>query len=118
MSVERVAILTLAVSGFFAGVAGAAEIGGVLWSLPQGFSIDAGFDAIAVALLAGNDPLGILVAGLFLGGLQSGSALMEAQVGVSGPFVQFLEAIMIAVIAAPLALQWIVRRARIRQEAT
>lgn len=117
ISVKRVAILTMAISGFFAGLGGVAEIGGVLWSLPQDFSLSAGFDAIAVSLLGSNGPIGILLAGLFLGGLQNGSALMEAQANVSGPFVEFIEAIMIAVIAAPFALRWLFRRREERQEA-
>ncbi|HLH70278.1 MAG TPA: ABC transporter permease [Candidatus Dormibacteraeota bacterium] len=105
MSVRRVASLSLAASGFLAGLAGAVQVGGILGSLPQDFSIQVGFDAIAAALLGANNPWGVLVASLFLGGLNGGSATMEATVGVSGPFVQFLEAVVIAtVVAAPFAL--------------
>jgi ABC-type uncharacterized transport system permease subunit len=105
MSVRRVAASSLAVSGFLAGLAGAVQVGGVLGSLPQDFSIQVGFDAIAASLLGANNPWGVLVASLFLGGLNSGSATMEATAGVSGPFVQFLEAIVIAtVVAAPFLM--------------
>lgn len=115
VSVKRVAILTMVISGFFAGLGGAAQIGGVLWSLPQDFSLSAGFDAIAISLLGSNGPIGILLASLFLGGLQSGSSLMEAQANVSGPFLQFLEAIMIAVISVPFALRWLFKRRSLRR---
>ncbi len=53
----------------------------MLYTLPQGFSIQTGYDAITVALLGSNQPWGILLASLFLGGLNNGSTLMEALVG-------------------------------------
>jgi simple sugar transport system permease protein len=96
MSVRSVAASSLTMSGFLAGVAGAVEVAGVLGSLPQNFSIQVGFDAIAAALLGANNPLGILIAALFLGCLQGGAPFMEASAGVSAPFIQFLEAIIIA----------------------
>lgn len=112
ISVRRVAVLALAVSGLLAGLGGAIEVGGILYAVPQGFSIQTGYDAITVALLGGNSPIGILLASLFLGGLNNGATLMEALVGVSGPFVQFLEAIVIvALVGAPL----IIRRRRERR---
>lgn len=104
ISVKRVAVLSLTVSGAVAGLSGMLEVAAVTHSVPQNFSTEVGFDAIAVALLAGNQPFGILVASFLLGGLAAGATPMEAQVGVSGPFVIFLEAVIIAtVVAMPLA---------------
>lgn len=120
MSVRTVAASSLTMSGFLAGVAGAVEVAGVLGSLPQNFSIQTGFDAIAAALLGANSPLGILVAALFLGLLQGGAPFMEASAGVSAPFIQFLEAIIIAtVIVFPFlpAQRWLRARTLRRRRA-
>lgn len=104
ISVRRVAVLSLTASGAIAGLGGMLEVASITLAVPQNFSIQVGFDAIAVALLARNQPFAILVASFLLGGLAAGATPMEAQVGVSGPFVIFLEAIIIAtVVGMPLA---------------
>jgi simple sugar transport system permease protein len=95
----------LAISGLLAGVAGATQVGTTFWAMPQDFSIQIGFDAIAVALLGANSPIGILPAGLLLGGLLQGSSLMQFSTGVQGPFVEVLEALVILfVVAVPFLL--------------
>jgi ABC-type uncharacterized transport system permease subunit len=104
ISVRRTAVVSLTASGGIAGLGGMLEVASVTLAVPQNFSIQVGFTAIAVALLARNQPFGILVASFLLGGLAAGATPMEAQVGVSGPFVTFLEAIIIATVAGmPLA---------------
>ena len=81
--------------------------------MPQDFSIQIGFDAIAVSLLGANSPIGILPAGLLLGGLLQGSSLMQFSTGVQGPFVEVLEALVILfVVAVPFLLNRLLRRWR------
>lgn len=116
ISVGRIAVLALVTSGAMAGLGGMLEVSSVTLAVPQNFSLEVGFDAIAVALLAANRPVGILMTSILLGGLNAGSPRMEAQVGVSGPFVLFLEALIIAtVVAMPFFRR--VTRARARTRA-
>ncbi|MGH7912731.1 MAG: ABC transporter permease [Candidatus Dormibacteraceae bacterium] len=118
MSVRRIAASSLTLSGFLAGLAGAVEVAGVLGSMPQDFSIQVGFDAISASLLGGNSPLGILVASVFLGLLAGGAPYMEATAGVSAPFIEFLEGIIIAtVVAFPLVLGGLRNRSIARRTA-
>ena len=58
MSISRTLVLTMAVCGGLAGLAGGTEILGVNKSLTPGFSPGYGFDGIAIALLGGSTPLG------------------------------------------------------------
>jgi len=65
-SSEKLVIFTFAVSGALAGLAGIIEVAGPVGVLQPGISPGYGFTAIIVAFLGRLNPLGILVAGLFL----------------------------------------------------
>jgi len=59
-------MLTFAISGALAGLAGIIEVAGPVGHLLAGFSPGYGFTAIIVAFLGRLNPVGILIAGLFL----------------------------------------------------
>ena len=61
MGVNRTIILVMAISGAFAGMAGASEITGTSGFLSPGVFVGIGFDAIAIALLARANPFGIIL---------------------------------------------------------
>jgi general nucleoside transport system permease protein len=63
---DRLVLLTFAVSGALAGLAGIIEVAGPVGHLQPDFSPGYGFTAIIVAFLGRLNPLGILIAGLFL----------------------------------------------------
>jgi general nucleoside transport system permease protein len=63
---NQLVILTFAVSGALAGLAGIIEVAGPVGHLQPGISPSYGFTAIIVAFLGRLNPLGILIAGLFL----------------------------------------------------
>ena len=63
---DRVAIFTLAMSGALAGLAGIIEVAGPIGRLQPSISPGYGFTAIIVAFLGRLNPIGILIAGLFL----------------------------------------------------
>lgn len=63
---ERLTILTFAISGALAGLAGIIEVAGPVGHLQPGFSPGYGFTAIIVAFLGRLNPAGILIAALFL----------------------------------------------------
>lgn len=65
-SSEKLVIFTFAVSGALAGLAGIIEVAGPVGVLQPGISPGYGFTAIIVAFLGRLNPIGILVAGLFL----------------------------------------------------
>ncbi len=65
-SADRLVILTFMISGALAGLAGIIEVAGPVGHLQPNFSPGYGFTAIIVAFLGRLNPIGILIAGLFL----------------------------------------------------
>src|SRR5580704_5823160 len=63
---NQLILLTFAISGALAGMAGIIEVAGPVGHLQPGISPGYGFTAIIVAFLGRLNPVGILVAGLFL----------------------------------------------------
>jgi simple sugar transport system permease protein len=63
---NQLILLTFAVSGALAGLAGIIEVAGPVGHLQPGVSPGYGFTAIIVAFLGRLNPIGILIAGLFL----------------------------------------------------
>jgi simple sugar transport system permease protein len=63
---NQLVLFTFAVSGALAGLAGIIEVAGPIGHLQPGISPGYGFTAIIVAFLGRLNPVGILIAGLFL----------------------------------------------------
>ena len=63
---DQLILLTFAISGALAGLAGIIEVAGPIGHLQPGISPGYGFTAIIVAFLGRLNPIGILIAGLFL----------------------------------------------------
>lgn len=88
----------LLLSGLAAGVAGGVEVGGVSYALYLNLSPGYGYTAIAVALLARLDPLGVVAAGILFGALEAGAGAMQRDAGVPAVAVAVVEAVVIIVV--------------------
>ena len=122
MSMTRNIILVMAISGALAGLAGTAEVLGVsiCRCLPLFFSSGYGFDSIAIALLANNNPFGILAASFLFGAMRNGADLMELTSGVSKYVISVIQAMLLLFAAAPAVVRWIYRmkvERRVEEEA-
>jgi len=102
-------------SGALAGCAGGVELTGVTYALYENLSPGYGFTAIAVALLAGLNPLGVIFSGIFLGALAAGASAMQREAGVPSVLVSVIEALIILGIIAGRAVA--ARPARVRVDA-
>jgi simple sugar transport system permease protein len=98
---RRMAATALLGSGAVAGLAGGVEVTGVSYALFQNLSPGYGFTAIAVALLARLDPLGVVAAGILFGALEAGAGAMQRDAGVPAVAVYVVEAaVMLVVVLA------------------
>ncbi|HJV05385.1 MAG TPA: ABC transporter permease, partial [Actinomycetota bacterium] len=77
ISLFRVVMVAMLVSGLVAGLAGAFQILGVNFRFIDRFSPGYGFTGIAVALLGRNTAIGCVLAALFFGALSSGGATIQ-----------------------------------------
>jgi simple sugar transport system permease protein len=101
ISVSRTIIVTMLISGAFAGLAGAVVISGLRHSLTDIYrSETTGFDAITVALLGQNTAIGAVLAAFFLAALHIGGQFMQGDAGVSSNLVDALQALILFCIAA------------------
>ena len=107
ISVRAVTVWTMAVSGGLAGLAGAIQITGLQYALPDTIGSGFGFDAIAVAIIGLGNPIGIVLAALLLGALRNGATNMEQVAGISAPFASVIEAAILFFVAAPVIIRWI-----------
>lgn len=116
MSVAMGITLAMAISGGLAGLAGANEVLGVNHNLAMAFSSGYGFDAIAIALLGNNQPLGVLFAALLFGFMRSGSTNMMLKTGIPIDIVSVVQAFVLVFVAAPAIIRTIYRLKRPARE--
>jgi ABC-type uncharacterized transport system permease subunit len=116
----RTIILTMLISGGLAGIAGTIEVLGVsiCRCLPLFFSSGYGFDSIAIALIAKNNPIGILGAAFLFGAMRNGADLMELQSSVSKHVISLIQALVLLFVAAPSLVRWMLRMKAARQTET
>ena len=112
IDVARTTFWVFVASGAFAGLAGAVEVYGVTYALYESLSPGYGYTAIAVALLARLNPLGVLVTGTLLGALQAGGAAMQRDAGVPSVLVSIVEAVLILAMVAGTGRALVERRLR------
>lgn len=96
IAVPRTLVVTMALSGALAGVAGAVEVMGVHHRFIREIAGDYGYDGIAVALLGNMNGFGIVLSALFFGGLASGSSYMQSLTDVPAPISVIVQAVVIA----------------------
>ncbi|MFD1716665.1 ABC transporter permease [Georgenia deserti] len=99
ISVDRVVILTMVVSGALCGLAGSAQVLGTEHVLTGGVAASYGFDAITVALLGRSKPVGTFLAGVLFGALRAGGVLMQSETSID--IILVVQSIIVLLIAAP-----------------
>lgn len=95
ISISKNIVKAMLISGGIAGIAGGIELLGVTWKLYQRLSPGYGYTAIAVALLAKKNPIGVLFSGLLFGALTTGANMMQRTVGIPTVLVNVLQALII-----------------------
>ena len=108
MSVGGTYVTVMMISGALAGLAGASQMLGVRHYMSPGF-LGYGFDAIALAILGRNHPVGVFAAAILFGALRAGGLSMQAATATPIDIILVIQALIIAFMAAPALVRAIFR---------
>jgi simple sugar transport system permease protein len=109
INVKRIIILTMALSGMLAGMAGALEVTGLNYRHELGYSVGYGFDAIAIALLGKSHPLGVVLAAILFGAMRNGATRMQFLTQLPIDLISMLQALILLLVAADAIIRYIYR---------
>lgn len=100
IKVTRVIFLSMAISGAFAGLAGAHVAIGIHERLLLGIAVGFGFEGVVVSLLAKNNPKWVPLAALVYAYLRTGADVMERSTDISREMVLIIQGLIILFITA------------------
>jgi len=95
ISINKKIITVMLLSGMLAGLAGTERVLGVHRTYLSGISTNYGFEGIAVALLAKNNPVGIIFSAILFGALSSGGQYMSFETNASVDIVGIIQGLII-----------------------
>jgi general nucleoside transport system permease protein len=101
MNVNNNIVLSMVISGAFAGLAGAMEgLGTFGYAAVKGGFTGVGFTGIAIALLGANTALGVFFSAILFGILEVGALNMPLEAGVPNELVDIIIALIVFFVAA------------------
>jgi simple sugar transport system permease protein len=100
INVGRVMVVSMMISGGLAGIAGMVQVTGLHFRMLEDISGGIGFTAIAVSLLANNQPIVILLSAFVLATLDVGANAMQYQAGVPVAVVSLIQGLVILLVVA------------------
>jgi ABC-type uncharacterized transport system permease subunit len=100
VNVKRQILYVFLIGALMGGLSGAIEIIGLKQRVYMDFVSGVGYESVAVALLAGGNPLGVIASALFFSALKAGGATMSVQTGVGGPMTTVIIALCVIFVIA------------------
>ena len=98
INVRRTIVMAMIISGAFAGLVATNEVMGFRHRFLDNFSSGLGFMGIAVALLGKNTPVGVLLASLLFGVLNTGALEIDVFTDVPRELIQVVQAVTIILV--------------------
>ena len=109
MSAGGSIILAMVVSGALCGLGGAFQVLGTVTQMSNDIDAGYGWTAIALALLGGTRPGGVIAAALLFGALNNGGHEMQIETAIPLDLLVFIQALVIMFVAAPGLVRQIYR---------
>jgi ABC-type uncharacterized transport system permease subunit len=107
ISDKKMKIIAMCLAGALAGFVALGEVMGSSGQFKIGFSADYGFIGIAVALLAQNNPLGIIFAAFLMGALHKGASDLDLETTtITRDFSKIIQSMIILGVAAHGLWTW------------
>jgi len=114
INIKSKMILAMFISGAVSGIGGALHLSGTMYQSSSMTSfIGYGFDGIAVALLAKNNPIGCIPAAILFGVLENSSRILQLN-NIPKEVVSLIEAIIIIFVSTDYVLKYIKRKKEIK----
>jgi simple sugar transport system permease protein len=101
MSAGGSIILAMVVAGALAGLGGAFQVMGTVTQMSNDVNSGYGWTAIALALLGGTRPSGVVAAAILFGALNNGGHEMQIETSIPLDLLVFIQALVIMFVAAP-----------------
>ncbi len=109
INVKRTIIISMALSGLLAGMAGAIEVTALNYRHELGFSTGYGFDAIAIALLGKTHPAGVVLASILFAAMRNGATRMQFLTQIPVDIISVIQALILLFVAADAIIRFIYR---------
>jgi len=107
INVKRTIVVTMAISGALAGLAGAIEVMALNYRHELGFSSGYGFDAIAIDLLGKTNPYGVILAAILFGAMRNGATRMQFLTQIPTDIISVIQALILLFVAADAIIRFI-----------
>ncbi|QCX34652.1 ABC transporter permease [Caloramator sp. E03] len=112
INIKKNIIFAMAISGGIAGLGGAVYVSGIQHHAIQMVTFTGyGFDGIAVALLAKNNPIGVIFSALLFGALNTSSISLQ-MANIPKQIVFLIQAIILIFVAADYIYKWLAEKRR------
>ena len=110
INVEWNIVYTMVLSGALAGLGGSIQVLGLApYNFTTGFNVGLGFDSIAVAVLGGIHPFGVVLSAFLFGAMDAGARLMQLRTKVPADIVTIAQGLILAFVAANAIIRTIYR---------
>jgi general nucleoside transport system permease protein len=110
ISVPGNLIMAMCIGGAIAGLGGGVQLLGLYHRISTDSFIGLGFSGFFIALLAKNQPFGVIPAAIFFGAIRAGALNMQFAANVPINLTELLQGVLILIIAIPYLSELVFRK--------